>query len=132
MKPPIFNTRMYVYRPTYGRDVINMAILAIASFIISWSPYCALSIAAMSKGKYVTSSTWAQIPELMAKASVTYNPVILVLTYTGYRKTFFKMIRKLLHKGGVREPRSRSWSITSKDSQKSWKASTSTRRESRV
>ena len=59
---------------------------------MSWSPYCLVSIAALVNGHHVLSSGEAEIPELLAKASVIYNPIVYAVMNGAYRASLWKMI----------------------------------------
>lgn len=72
--------------------LVRMTLASIAAFLISWSPYCVVSIVALISGRHVLSSGEAEIPELMAKGSVIYNPVVYVVMNSAYRKSLLKMI----------------------------------------
>ncbi|KAL9974516.1 hypothetical protein ACROYT_G011561 [Oculina patagonica] len=63
-----------------------------AAFLTSWLPYCIVSIAALVNGRHVLSSGEAEIPELMAKASVIYNPIVYAVMSGAYRTSLRKMI----------------------------------------
>lgn len=55
-----------------------MVALSVTAFLLSWSPYCFVCLAAMFQHAYAIKDGEAEIPELMAKASVIYNPFIYV------------------------------------------------------
>jgi len=59
---------------------------------MSWSPYCLVSIAALINGRHVLSSGEAEIPELLAKASVIYNPIVYAVMSGAYRASLWKMV----------------------------------------
>ncbi|XP_058953384.2 melanopsin-like [Pocillopora verrucosa] len=65
--------------------LVRMTSFSIAAFVVSWLPYCVVSIAALVNGHHVLSSGEAEIPELMAKASVIYNPFVYAFTNGTYR-----------------------------------------------
>lgn len=69
-----------------------MTTAAILAFLLSWSPYCIVSFAATIKGSHVLSSGEAEVPELMAKASVIYNPIVYTLMNEGFRRTLWGII----------------------------------------
>ena len=50
--------------------------MAIAAFVLSWSPYCFVSIIATIRGTNTLTPGEAEIPDLLAKASVIYNPIV--------------------------------------------------------
>ena len=72
--------------------LIRMTFVTIAAFVLSWSPYCFVSIAALINGRHVLSSGEAEIPELLAKASVIYNPMVYAVMSGAYRASLWKMI----------------------------------------
>lgn len=53
-----------------------MIAMAIAAFVLSWSPYCIVSIVATIRGANTLTPGEAEIPDLLAKASVIYNPIV--------------------------------------------------------
>jgi len=72
--------------------LIRMTCVTIAAFLMSWSPYCLVSIAALINGRHVLSSGEAEIPELLAKASVIYNPIVYAVMSGAYRASLWKMV----------------------------------------
>ena len=74
------------------KKLVRMTVLAIAAFMLSWAPYCFVSIIAVFKGSHVFTSGEAEIPELMAKASVIYNPIVYLITNSNYRASFWKIV----------------------------------------
>lgn len=71
---------------------VRMTVIAIAAFMLSWAPYCLVSIVAIFKGSHVFTSGEAEIPELMAKASVIYNPIVYIVTNSSFRTSLWKVI----------------------------------------
>lgn len=69
--------------------VITAAILA---FVISWSPYCIVSLISNFKGSHVISPEVSLVPELMAKASVIYNPLVYCSVNSSFRATLIRLI----------------------------------------
>lgn len=69
-----------------------MTSLSIAAFLISWLPYCLVSMAALINGRHVLSSGEAEIPELMAKTSVIYNPFVYAFTNGTYRASLWGLL----------------------------------------
>ena len=69
-----------------------MTIMAITAFVLSWSPYCVVSLVATFKGGHVLTAGEAEIPELLAKASVVYNPFV----YTAMNDRFRATLKKIL------------------------------------
>ncbi|XP_032220196.2 melanopsin-like [Nematostella vectensis] len=76
----------------YQRRVACMVGLSSAAFLLSWSPYCFVSVASMATGEHVLAASTAMFPELMAKASVIYNPMVYTAMDTGFRKGLVKML----------------------------------------
>lgn len=74
-----------------------MTVTAIIVFMLSWSPYCFVSIAAVFKGSHVFNSGEAEIPELMAKASVIYNPIVYVAMNDRFRGSLARLISCKIH-----------------------------------
>jgi len=72
--------------------ITRVIIIQVVAFLISWSPYCAVSLAAMFKHSYVLKDGEAEIPALLAKSSVIYNPII----YTIFSKYFRGHLQTLL------------------------------------
>jgi len=56
--------------------LVRMIAMAIAAFVLSWSPYCFVSIIATIRGTNMLTPGEAEIPDLLAKASVIYNPIV--------------------------------------------------------
>ncbi|KXJ27326.1 Melanopsin [Exaiptasia diaphana] len=67
--------------------VVRMIAASVLAFVLSWSPYCVVCLIAMIKHEYIISSGEAEIPELMAKASVIYNPFVYIAMNRDIRKT---------------------------------------------
>ncbi|KAJ7383198.1 hypothetical protein OS493_030356, partial [Desmophyllum pertusum] len=79
-------------RQKYQQKIVFMTTAAILAFLLSWSPYCIVSFAAIIKGSHVLSSGEAEVPELMAKASVIYNPIVYTLMNEGFRRTLWGLL----------------------------------------
>ena len=77
--------------------IVRMTMTAIIVFMLSWSPYCFVSIAAVFKGSHVFTSGEAEIPELMAKASVIYNPIVYVAMNDRFRASMWRIISCKVH-----------------------------------
>ena len=69
-----------------------MTAMSLTAFLMSWLPYASVSIAALINGHHVLSSGKAEIPELMAKASVIYNPVVYTFMNGAYRASLWGLI----------------------------------------
>ena len=74
------------------KKLVRMTVIAIVAFMLSWAPYCLVSIVAVFKGSYVFTSGESEIPELMAKASVVYNPIVYIITNSTFRASLWKVI----------------------------------------
>lgn len=74
------------------KKLVRMTVIAIVAFMLSWAPYCLVSIVAVFKGSYVFTSGESEIPELMAKASVIYNPIVYIITNSSFRASLCKVI----------------------------------------
>lgn len=72
--------------------IVYMFIMTVVAFVISWSPYCAVSIGAMFRKGHVLAHGEAELPELLAKSSVMYNPIIYMSMSKDYRKTLKRTI----------------------------------------
>ena len=86
------NAMIQASRRKSKMKLIRMTSVTIAAFLLSWSPYCLVSIAALVNGRHVLSSGEAEIPELLAKASVIYNPIVYAVMSGAYRASLWKMV----------------------------------------
>ncbi|XP_028858812.1 opsin 8, group member a [Denticeps clupeoides] len=82
--------------PNYGtveKKVTLMAILISSGFIVSWTPYVAISLWTMfhTEGKDSVTPIVSLLPCLFAKSSTAYNPFI----YYVFRKSFQRELRHL-------------------------------------
>lgn len=66
--------------------------MAIAAFVLSWSPYCFVSIIATIRGTNNLTPGEAEVPELLAKASVIYNPIVYTVMNDRFRATLLSII----------------------------------------
>ena len=73
--------------------IARMTAMAVIAFMLSWAPYCFVSLAAVFKRDHVIAPGEAEIPELLAKASVIYNPVIYTIMNSRFRATLFRILR---------------------------------------
>ena len=64
-----------------------MTAMSIAAFVLSWSPYAIVSIVATIRGTNVLTPDLAEIPDLLAKAWVIYNPIVYTAMNERFRKT---------------------------------------------
>nr|AXN75743.1 opsin [Exaiptasia diaphana] len=83
-------------------NVARMVALSFIAFLLSWSPYCFVCLAAMFQNTYAIKDGEAEIPELMAKASVLYNPFIYVGMNKDARKTLSNLALRILHQARSR------------------------------
>ncbi|EDO34927.1 predicted protein [Nematostella vectensis] len=72
--------------------IARMILVSIISFVISWSPYCVVSVIAMVQRAPALSQGFAEIPELMAKASVVYNPLVFTVMNRGFRRSLCRIV----------------------------------------
>ncbi|XP_046815811.1 pinopsin-like isoform X1 [Vespa crabro] len=75
--------------------VTKMVALMISTFLIAWSPYAALALAAQYFNVKPSPSV-AVLPALLAKSSICYNPII----YAGLNAQFPRSLKKIL---GIRD-----------------------------
>ncbi|XP_014598495.1 PREDICTED: pinopsin-like [Polistes canadensis] len=75
--------------------VTRMVALMISAFLIAWSPYAALALAAQYFNAKPSPSV-AVLPALLAKSSICYNPII----YAGLNTQFPRSLKKIL---GIRD-----------------------------
>ena len=69
-----------------------MTTISVVAFVLSWSPYCFVSLAAIFTGNHVIQSGEAEIPELFAKASVIYNPIVYTIMNSRFRATLLHIL----------------------------------------
>lgn len=69
-----------------------MIAMAIAAFVLSWSPYCFVSIIATIRGTNTLTPGEAEIPDLLAKASVIYNPIVYTAMNDKFRASLPRVI----------------------------------------
>lgn len=85
----------------------RMIAITILAFLISWSPYCIVSLIAICNSTYILADGEAEIPELMAKSSVIYNPLVYAVMNGDFRKTAKRLLRERFcykNKGGQETP----------------------------
>jgi hypothetical protein len=73
------------------KQVVHMIVVSVAAFVLSWSPYCIMSIMSAIEGRYSLKPGAAEIPELMAKASVVYNPFVYTVMNARLRRSVKKL-----------------------------------------
>ena len=72
--------------------LVRMTAMSIVAFLMSWLPYTSVSLAGLINGRHAFTSGEAEIPELMAKASVIYNPFVYTVMNGAYRASLWGMI----------------------------------------
>ena len=70
---------------------IRIVICMTVAFFISWSPYAIVSLTSTIIGHESVSPAFALISEMLAKASVIYNPFLYVLLNTKFRVTLMQV-----------------------------------------
>ena len=79
-------------REKYQRKMVYMTSAIVGTFLLSWLPYCSVSLAATVKGDHLLTAGEAEIPELMAKASVIYNPIVYTIMSESFRRTLWGIL----------------------------------------
>lgn len=79
------------------RIVISMTV----AFFISWSPYAITSLVGSAVGHEAVAPAYSMIPELMAKASVIYNPILYVFLNSKFRITLINLCTCSWNRVGV-------------------------------
>lgn len=64
----------------------------VIAFLLSWAPYCCVSLAAVFTKQFVLVDWEAEIPELLAKASVIYGPIIYSTMHSRFQATLFRIL----------------------------------------
>lgn len=72
--------------------IVRMTFISVVAFVLSWSPYCFVSLAAIFTGNHVIQSGEAEIAELFAKASVIYNPIVYTIMNSRFRATLLHIL----------------------------------------
>ena len=72
--------------------MMRMIAMSIAAFVLSWSPYCLVSIIATIRGTNTLTPSEAEVPDLLAKASVIYNPIVYTVMNDRFRATLLLII----------------------------------------
>lgn len=85
-------------RLSQQKKLIGMIAAAILAYVLSWSPYGAVSLIATIKGHHVIPPEVSIVPELMAKASVIYNPIIYTATNKAFRATLLRVYISSFHR----------------------------------
>ncbi|EDO34910.1 predicted protein [Nematostella vectensis] len=80
--------------------VIPVGVISVCYYkIFSWSPYCVVSVMAMVHRAPSLPRGLAEIPELMAKASVIYNPLVFTVMNIEFRRSLFQVMSNFRCKG---------------------------------
>ena len=69
-----------------------MIAMSIAAFVLSWSPYTIVSIIATIRGTNVLTPDLAEVPDLLAKAWVIYNPIVYTAMNDRFRATLLRIV----------------------------------------
>ena len=72
--------------------LVRITAMSVIASILSWAPYCFVSLVAVFTRKQVIALWEVEIPELLAKASVVYNPVIYTIMNSRFRATLFRIL----------------------------------------
>ena len=91
-QPTSGNASVAASRRKYQMKLVRMIAMSIAAFVLSWSPYCVVSIIATIRGTNVLTPGEAEIPDLLAKASVIYNPIVYTVMNDRFRATLLRII----------------------------------------
>lgn len=76
--------------------LVRMIAMAVAAFVLSWAPYCFVSVIATIRGSTVLSPGEAEVPDLLAKASVIYNPIVYTIMNDRFRVTLWNIVCRCL------------------------------------
>ena len=88
------NDRIRQRRRQWQIKLARLTAVAVAAFMLSWSPYCLVSLISIFKGDHLLSPGEAEVPELMAKASVIYNPFVYTIMNRRFRRTLSAMVSR--------------------------------------
>lgn len=88
------NDRIKLRRRRWQLNLLRLTATALAAFILSWSPYCFVSVISIFRGNNLLSPGEAEIPALMAKASVIYNPFVYTVLNKRFRMTLSRLCCK--------------------------------------
>ena len=80
-------------RISQQKKLNRMIVAVIVAFLLSWSPYCLVRLISNFTGRHVTTPVFSLVPELMAKMSVFYNPLIVTYFNRPFRTTLLRLIR---------------------------------------
>ena len=91
-QPTIGSASIQVIRRKSAIKVVRMTAMSIAAFVLSWSPYAIVSIVATIRGTNVLTPDLAEIPDLLAKAWVIYNPIVYTAMNERFRNTLKRIV----------------------------------------
>ena len=92
LQPVTDNTSIQASRRKSEIKLVRMIAMSIAAFVLSWSPYCFVSLVATIRGSTVLSPGEAEVPDLLAKASVVYNPIVYTVMNDKFRDSLKRVI----------------------------------------
>lgn len=72
--------------------VAKVTAMNVIAFLLSWAPYCCVSLTAVFTKQFVLVDWEAEIPELLAKASVIYGPIIYSTMHSRFQATLFRIL----------------------------------------
>ena len=73
------------------KKTVRIVMAMTVAFFISWSPYALSSLIGSIMGRASVSPAYSMIPELMAKASVVYNPILYAFLNSRFRITLLNL-----------------------------------------
>ena len=79
-------------RRKHQTKVVRMILMAVVAFVLSWTPFCIMSIVSMFRGAHVGNS--GAIPNLFAKASAVLNPFVYVIMNDRFRSTLSSILSR--------------------------------------
>ena len=88
----IEDNRIKLRRRFWQMKLVRLTAIAITAFMLSWSPYSLASLISIFRGNSVLSAGEAEVPALMAKASVIYNPIVYTVMNRRFRRTLWNII----------------------------------------
>ena len=80
----ILNDQQQKQRMLVKRKTLRVIVAAVVAFFLSWTPYCFVGIASVFTGDPILQPAVSLVPELMAKASVIYNPIVYLFLNSRY------------------------------------------------
>ena len=118
------NNRIRLRRRRWQIKLLRLTATAITAFMLSWSPYCLVSMISIFRGNNVLLAPGeAEVPALMAKASAIYNPIVYTVMNRRFRMILWRSVSCRSSKiilypttlGSSRQPecRKKSYTITS-------------------